>query len=438
MTEEFDRSGVALLTANPTTVYQVPGDTAGATSLVLSCLAAHVADSNATASIELRIVSFSGQVQGTSVRRALIGPGMAVELMPNRYVLGAGERVQAIASPGGLLSIFISVLGPALLPNRRGIANVEAYARFVPPETVGSNKNIVSIGSVVEANVTFRAPAIRIGAVVRPPALAVMAGPVVPALAFGAVASLDGAEFTVSIGLVAGAASSTSFATGADLIINASIEGGIVTIEGAEYTPESVETGTEAPLLGASGAVDFTGWTRIQNANVDDANIEVTGWPFTFTLAGTGYTSGFVGSNSYITFGAGNNQFSSLSASNPILPKIHFGAADNSYQRIYTKSDVTSKNNKVMRIRYEGNGNTSGTIGAPGIVAEFAFFEPALDGTQLIELRIGNHNRTSGLFMIASASSSYASATIAANSSWVFVGDSAGTSWTLTSNRYVA
>jgi hypothetical protein len=187
MTEEFDRSGVALLTANPTTVYQVPGDTAGATSLVLSCLAAHVADSNATASIELRIVSPAGQVLGTPVRRALIGPGMAVELVPNRHVLGPGERVQAIASPGGLLSILISVLGPELSPNRRRIANVEAYARFIPPETVGSNKNIVNVGSVVEADVTFRAPAIRIGVVVRPPALAVTAGPVVPALAFGAV-----------------------------------------------------------------------------------------------------------------------------------------------------------------------------------------------------------------------------------------------------------
>ena len=187
MTEEFDRSGVALLTANPTTVYQVPGDTAGATSLVLSCLAAHVADSNATASIELRIVSPAGQVLGTPVRRALIGPGMAVELVPNRHVLGPGERVQAIASSGGLLSILISVLGPELSPNRRGIANVEAYARFIPPETVGSNKNIVNVGSVVEADVTFRAPAIRIGVVVRPPALAVTAGPVVPALAFGAV-----------------------------------------------------------------------------------------------------------------------------------------------------------------------------------------------------------------------------------------------------------
>lgn len=188
MTEEFDRSGVALLTANPTTIYQVPSDAAGATSLVLSCLAAHVADSNATASLELCIVSSAGQVLGTPVRRALIGPGMAVEMIPNRHVLGPRERVQAIASSDGLLSILISVLGPASSPNRRFIANVESYVRFVPPVTVGSNRNIVNVGPPIEADVTFWAPAIRAGAAVRPPALAVTAATVGPVLAFGPVA----------------------------------------------------------------------------------------------------------------------------------------------------------------------------------------------------------------------------------------------------------
>jgi hypothetical protein len=187
MTEDFDRSGVALLTANPTTIYQVPSDAAGATSLVLSCLAAHVADSTATASIELRIVSAAGQVLGTPVRRALIGPRMAVELIPNRHVLGPGERVQATASTGGLLSVLISVLGPALSPSRRGMANVGAYARFVPPETVGSNKNIVDVDPIIDVDVTFWAPAIRVGAAVRPPALTVTAATVAPVLALGPV-----------------------------------------------------------------------------------------------------------------------------------------------------------------------------------------------------------------------------------------------------------
>lgn len=198
----------------------------------------------------------------------------------------------------------------------------------------------------------------------------------------------------------------------------------------------TVEIGTEAPLLGASSATNFDGWTRIRDATADDAFIAVTAWPFTFTLDGTGYTSAFVGSNSYITFGNGSNVFN-VSASIPALPKIHFGSADNSYQRVYIKSDVSSKQNQVMRIRYEGQNATSGAPGASNIIAEFAFFEPSPNGEQIVELRVGEHARVSGLFMIASATTSYASATISPNSSWVFIGNSTGTSWTLTSNRYM-
>ena len=205
----------------------------------------------------------------------------------------------------------------------------------------------------------------------------------------------------------------------------------------ATINPIAILTGTEAPLLGTAGADDFAGWDRIQNANVDDGSIQVTGWPFTFTINSTGYTSAFVGSNTYITFGAGSSAFSSLSASNPNLRKIFFGAADNSYQRVFKKSDVAADGSSIMRIRYEGRAATSGTPGSPNIVAEFAFYQPRLDGAQWIELRIGNHSRTSGLFMIANQTTSYASATITANSSWVFVGNSTGTSWTMTSNRYI-
>jgi hypothetical protein len=197
-----------------------------------------------------------------------------------------------------------------------------------------------------------------------------------------------------------------------------------------------IKMGTESPLLGAGGASDFDGWTRINNASVDDGFVEVANWPFTFTINSTGYTSAFVGSNTYITFGAASTVYIALSESTPPLRKIHFGAADNSFQRVFEKIETIGATS-VVRIRYEGNGSTSGTLGSPGIVAEFAFYQPRLDGQQWIELRVGNHNRTTGQFMIASASTSYASATIAENSSWVFVGDSTGESWTLTSNRYI-
>jgi hypothetical protein len=198
----------------------------------------------------------------------------------------------------------------------------------------------------------------------------------------------------------------------------------------------TIRVGTKPPLLGAGGAINFDGWTRIVNSSVDDNFIEVAGWPFTFTIDSTGYTSAFVGSNTYITFGSGSTSLNNLSASIPALRKIHFGAADNSYQRVFERIETLGATS-VVRIRYEGAAATSGTLGSPNIVAEFAFYKPRLDGQQWIELRVGNHNRTTGQFMIANASTSYASATIEANSSWVFVGNSIGESWTLTSNRYI-
>jgi hypothetical protein len=206
-------------------------------------------------------------------------------------------------------------------------------------------------------------------------------------------------------------------------------------VEGSPKVEDYVQVGTQAPLLGAEGTDDFTGWTRIRNADQSNANIQVSDWPFTFTLDSVGYTAAFVGSNTYITFGSGSNNATNLSATNPALPKIHFGAANNSYQRVFTRTE-TVEGIEIQRIRYEGNGGTTGSLGVPGIVAEFAFFAPFPDGRQLVELRIGNHNRTDGQFMIANASTSYASSTISPNSSWVFIGNSAGTAWTLTSNRF--
>ena len=51
-------------------------------------------------------------------------------------------------------------------------------------------------------------------------------------------------------------------------------------------------------------------------------------------------------------------------------------------------------------------------------------------------MRLGSHLRPTGLFMIANETTAYASDTIVANSSWVFIGNSTGTAWTMTTNRF--
>ena len=196
-------------------------------------------------------------------------------------------------------------------------------------------------------------------------------------------------------------------------------------ISGIDY---SIVAGTKAPTFGAGGgAYPPSGWTGIQNANVDDAFLTIN-LPFTFYIAGSGYTTTYMGSNSYITFGSGSTVFNSLSASNPPYPKFHFGSGDNSYQRVSRFASGTD----YQRIRYEGTAGTGGIVGSPNIVLEITLFNPSVTrGKNVLELLVGNHGRINGTRMVASATTQYATYTLSANQSYVFEGNSNGTSWTI-------
>ena len=92
--------------------------------------------------------------------------------------------------------------------------------------------------------------------------------------------------------------------------------------------------GSTNPSLGVSsvGSWPPTNWTSLQNASVDDAFVSVTIAPTTFF--GTSRTTAYIGSNAYITFGAGSALYSGLSATVPAVDKFMFNAADRSYQRV--------------------------------------------------------------------------------------------------------
>lgn len=198
----------------------------------------------------------------------------------------------------------------------------------------------------------------------------------------------------------------------------------------------NVTLGTKAPVYGAgNGPYPPSSWTGIQNASIDDGYILVSGFPFTFYHSGVGVTSVYVASNSYLTYGAGSNNFSSLAANNPLLPKYFLGAADNSYQRV---AYIISTPNYV-RIRYEGTASTSGLAGAPNIVYEVTHFNPSqFNGNNVIEVLVGKHARTSGLFGAANNTTYSVSSTIAANQSYVFVGSATGNNHTLYTGYYVS
>jgi hypothetical protein len=164
----------------------------------------------------------------------------------------------------------------------------------------------------------------------------------------------------------------------------------------------------------------------LQNASVDDG-FKAYNSPFNLTVNGSSSSTHYIGSNTYITWGTGSTNYSGLNATNPPNHKLMLGAADNSYQRISTFTGGTA----YTRMRYEGNGSTSGTVGSPGIVLEVTFFNPAdYGGVPVIEVLVGNHNRTYGVTGICTTNAFMLQWTTAANTSYVLVGNSTGTSWT--------
>lgn len=208
------------------------------------------------------------------------------------------------------------------------------------------------------------------------------------------------------------------------------------TVTDPPAAPSYLTSGNKAPILGSGGATwPPSGYTELFNSNSDDSSVTVP-LGFTFNMAGTGYTTAYMGSNTYVTFGAGSSAYSSLSASNPPYPKFMLGAADNSFQRVATKQSAGN----WCKIRYEGNGSTSGTGGSPGITIEITLYNPSFLGTSnyVCEVLIGGHNRTGGVWGAYSASAQYATGSYAANSSYVFVStDSTSTGFTIWNNYYV-
>ena len=113
----------------------------------------------------------------------------------------------------------------------------------------------------------------------------------------------------------------------------------------ATYVNGAVVLGGSSPPSLGNAAVPViswppAGWTNLTlPANLDDSFIPV---PITSTtIMGTARTNAYVGSNAYITFGAGSIVYGSgtpLSSTNPPNDKFMFNAADRSYMRVAYKT----------------------------------------------------------------------------------------------------
>ena len=224
------------------------------------------------------------------------------------------------------------------------------------------------------------------------------------------------------------------------MIIGPGITIGLGTTISRDAGTYTLQVGTKAPVLGAGAQSSFpaSNWISIVSSTGDDANTNVS-LPFTWTYNNTGYTSFFPNSNYYITFGSGSNVFNSLSVNNPALNKIFFAGADNSWQRVSSFTSGTD----YKRLRWEGTAATSGTPGNPNMVYELTFFNPSLTGNvPWLELLVGVQARgnsnpaiISGLYSqtakLAGGDLGPSNRGVTANQSYVMVGNSTGTSWTV-------
>ena len=116
-------------------------------------------------------------------------------------------------------------------------------------------------------------------------------------------------------------------------------------------------------------STDLTGMTASTSPDTggnDDGYWEI-GCPWDITYIGTDYSNVYIGTNMYLTFGAGSTTYSNISESNPAIPKIMVGGRDNSIQRIYTgtfDTDVAKTGNSYsISVTNDGTNNWSVTSG---------------------------------------------------------------------------
>jgi hypothetical protein len=112
--------------------------------------------------------------------------------------------------------------------------------------------------------------------------------------------------------------------------------------------------------------------------------------PFNIQYLGSAYSTIYVGTNSYLTFGNGSIAYTSFGFNLPPYPKIMISSADNSAQRLYYVSGG-SGSNRTYRIRFEGTASLTGSD-VPNMVWEMTFYEA---NPSQIDIQIGLNARYS-------------------------------------------
>jgi hypothetical protein len=172
------------------------------------------------------------------------------------------------------------------------------------------------------------------------------------------------------------------------------------------------------PIFGAYGETLFSG-------NTDDSFVYAGELKYPFPVNGINYTSIYVGSNTYVTFGAGSSVFPA-NPTNLTIPAIIMGTGDNSYQLV-TKFRLGDAD----VIHFEGANARSGTPGAPTMLIEWYFWDSGR--AQVI---IGQHNMLSG-WGVSAAGNWLATIPPVQNTSYTLQTTDSGVTWTILEGSWV-
>lgn len=172
----------------------------------------------------------------------------------------------------------------------------------------------------------------------------------------------------------------------------------------------SVATLSLPSVVSASSPVDVIAVSGNNSARLS-WNLS-TDFPISFN--GASYNEVFIGSNSYLTFGAGSTAYSGLGQSNPSSPGVHVCASDWSYGLVQYKLDTGVTPNQ-LRIRFQGNASRTSTS-TPNIIYEAVFYR----GQSYFDLLIGNHAGCSytSSKLLTNGSTSSSQVSFAANTNW--------------------
>lgn len=136
-------------------------------------------------------------------------------------------------------------------------------------------------------------------------------------------------------------------------------------------TPGVVVTSLPNSLLGPASLTLSTEWAG-------DNDWWDLALPWSVTYIGTSYDVINIGTNSYITFADGSDQFNNFDVHSPHLPKIMISAADHYAERIYYGIEGTSPD-RTYRVRFEG------TNPPPGPIAEVTYIPSSILGAALLD-----------------------------------------------------